>query len=258
MSKSASRDGEPPRVTPPRTIDLASVAIVLTVVGLVVRALTLLGSSSTLSSYLTNLNAKAKKPVANYSQHVAADLHSLRVGALVQSGVVVVALLLLVTALRRTRSANGSRWGLLIIIVLTSLPFYVVPVAGWPVVPKVASVIAGIAAVSTIVLIFVPQSMQYFRSCRDAVTPPERRGQARTGLAGLFAPRQPRQPRGGLAARNAAPAERASRSSASPTAAGGPAAKAKAKVRADSDSVAKGAELARSRAKASKSRRTDA
>ncbi len=245
-----------PKVTPPKTIELACLAIGLAILGMGGRALGLLGSSGTLGNYLSNLNAKAKNPVKNYN--VADAVHSYRISTLIQSAVVALALLMLVFALRRTRSASGSRWALLIIVVLTSLPFYVVPISGWPLIPQVASVITGVAALAAIVLIFVPASSAYFRQCRDAVTPPELRGKPRPGLAGLFAPRPPREPR----ARFGAPRGAAQPARPAPNPVGGTSApgggKSRSKVRADADAVAKGAELARSRAKSSKSRRTDA
>ncbi len=238
-------------VRPPKTIDLATGAIGVVILGLAGRALGLLGSTGTLNSYLIDLNARAKKPVANYVRdHLAGDLHSLRVSAVIQSIVVAVALVLIVFALRRTRTAGGSRWALLIIVVLTALPFYVIPVSGWPVLPKVSGVLTGVAAIASLVLVFVPASSAYFRQCRDAMTPPELRGQPKKGLGALFGPRPPRaaRPRAGAptgAAQRPAAARNVSSS------------RSRAKVRSDADSVARGAELARSRAKASKSRRTD-
>ncbi len=241
--------GDTPAVTPPKSIERARAAIGVVVLALVVRALGLLGSTESLRRYLADQNDNAKKPIKNYD--VDGALHSLRVGSLIQTAVMAIALGLLVYALRRARSASGSRWALLIIIVLTSLPFYVVPISGWPVIPKVASVIAGLAAIVALVLVFVPTSSAYFRRCRDAVTPPELRGQPRPGLAGLFGPRARR---GGAATpHGAAQPARPARATRSPANSG----KSRAKVRSDAEAIARGAELARSRAKASKSRRSD-
>jgi hypothetical protein len=108
-----------------------------------------------------------------------------------------------------------------------------------------------VLSIVVLLLIFVPkESIAYFRACREANLPPERRGQQRPGLGSLFAPRPPRQ-RMTPVGRTAEP-EPASRPAETRPAVP----KAKAKVRTDSEAIARGAELARARAKASKSRRT--
>jgi len=139
-------------------------------------------------------------------------------------------------------------------------PLAVVPVHGWPMLPTAAGVLMGASSIAVIVLIILPRSMNYFRDCKIAS-----RGEgaaARPGLGGLFGPRSATAQRG--AASGAAASERARRTAARSQAANAahtaeaanPArARSKAKVRADADAVAKGAELARERQKASKSRR---
>ena len=237
------------RIPTPSTIDYACAALIAVAVGVVVRALGLLGSTGTLETFVKTANAKAKKPKNPYTAHqIANDIHALRQGTLIEAAVITVAVLLLVVALRRVRSASGTRWALLIMLVLTSLPFYVVPISGFPAIPKIAGVVVGLASVAALLLIFVPPASQkYFRDCREANTPPELRGQPRPGL---FGPRRPREPRGmsalGRAAAGGAVPNRPAK-----------AAKARSKVRSEADAVAHGAELARSRAKAAgKSRRT--
>ncbi len=106
--------------------------------------------------------------------------------------------------------------------------------------------VAGIGSVAAIVLVFLPQSTQYFRACREASVPPELRGQPRPSLGSLFRPKSARTAAGATATRPAAARPSIAASSA----------KAKAKVRSDAEAVAKGAELARARAKSSKSRRS--
>jgi hypothetical protein len=174
---------------------------------------------------------------------------------LLQSVIVSIALIILGLSLRRVRGASGARWAILIVIVLTSGPLAIMPVHGWPMLPKVAGVLMGAASIAVIVLIVLPRSMNYFRDCKIAS-----RGEgAPAGLAGLFGPRGATAQRG--AASGAAASERARRTAAQSQAThtaeeANPArARSKAKVRADADAVAKGAELKRERQKASKSRR---
>jgi hypothetical protein len=252
---------EPPHVPIPRTVDLAVIAIGLEVVFTMLRALALRGYSSQLSQWLIDSNNKAtgKNKKSPYtSADVAHDLAQLRSGVLLQSVIVSIALVILGLSLRRVRGASGARWAVLIVIVLTSGPLAVVPVHGWPMLPKVAGVLMGAASIAVIVLIVLPRSMNYFRDCKIAS-----RGEgaaARPGLGGLFGPRSATAQRG--AASGTAAAERAKRSAAQSqphtAEATNPArARSKAKVRADADAVAKGAELKRERQKASKSRRGD-
>ncbi|HEU5006903.1 MAG TPA: hypothetical protein VFT67_08025 [Jatrophihabitantaceae bacterium] len=250
---------DPPKVPIPRTVDLAVIAIGLEVVFTMLRALALRGYTSQLSQWLIDSNNKAtgKNHKAHYTaSDVAHDLAQLRSGVLLQSVIVSIALVILGLSLRRVRGASGARWAILIVIVLTSGPLAVVPVHGWPMLPKVAGVLMGAASIAVIVLIVLPRSMNYFRDCKIAS-----RGEgaaARPGLGGLFGPRSATAQRG--AASGAAAAKRAQRSAAqsqphTAEAANPARARSKAKVRADAEAVAKGAELARARQKAGKSRR---
>ena len=252
----ASGRGAVATVRPPMTINLAGAALAAVVVFMAVRALGLLGSSSMLKAYLIDANKKAKKPKNPFD--VDGALHTLRQGALLNLLIFGVVMLLLVWAMRRPRSASSSRWVLLIVMVFTQLPLYLVPSAGYPSglpsIVRVAGLLIGLFSVLAVLLVFVPKpSQDYFRACREAVTPPELRGQPRPGLASLFAPKPRGQAAGGVNQR-AAQRPATTRAAEAPARQGAP--KAKAKVRGDAESVARGAELARSRAKASKSRRT--
>lgn len=248
-------DEQPKRLPVPAMVNYACIALVITAVALLARAVTLLGGTSTLEAYIVKANAAAKKPTLTPAQ-ISSDVHSFRQGTLLMSVVIAIALVLLALAFRRVRTASGSRWAMLIVMVFTSLPFSVVPIHGLPGSSNVAGEVSGIGAILAILLIFVPPASQkYFRDCRDAALPPELRGQPRPSLFG------PRRQRPGLAgpggraaaARANAESVRAG-SAATVRPAGAP--KARAKVRSDAEAVARGAELARSRAKASKSRRT--
>jgi hypothetical protein len=230
--------------------------MIVVAVGTVARGLLLLGSTSTLTTYLVNTTNKAgsKKKTPYGPDQIASDIHQLRQGTLIMGVVIAVALALLVFAVRRARSASGSRWALLILMLFTSLPFYVVPITGFPAAVNVAGVIVGVASIAAILLIFVPPpSQKYFRDCREASLPPERRGQPRPSLFGPRRQRPGPAGTGGRAAAARAASQEAQDEAVRPS---GTSSKARAKVRSDADAVARGAELARSRAKASKSRRT--
>ena len=251
-----------PNVPIPRTIDLAVLAVGLEAVFTLLRALALRGYTGRLSHWLVDSNNKAtgKNKKSPYTAaDVAHDLAQLRKGSLLEGLVIVVALIVLGISLRRVRGAGGARWALIILIILTSGPLAVVPVQGWPALPKIAGVLMGASSIAVIVLLLLPKSMMYFRACKAALRPAG--APARPGMGGLFGPRGAAAQRGMASGRAAAQraADAADASSAAQTAeAANPArAKAKAKVRTDADAVAKGAELARSRAKASKSRRGD-
>ncbi len=247
----------PKRLPTPRTIDYACIALAVTAAALVVRGLTLLGSTSKLTAFLikTNNDAGSKKKTPYGPSQVNTDLHALRQGTLLTGVVIGLALVLLLLAYRRVRTASGSRWAMLVVMLFTTLPLYVVPIKGFPTVPQVAGVVVGVASVIALVLVFVPKpSQKYFRDCREAAVPPELRGQPRPSLFGARRQRAGLTgPGGRAAAARAADQTRAAETRADRTA--GPT-KARAKVRSDADAVAHGAELARSRAKASKSRRT--
>ena len=241
MTKAGGPAQPVPHIKPPRTIDYACVAMGVMVVATWAQALLLLGNTGKLAAYLTDLNKHAKKPQANFD--ALKSVHHLRQQNFFQAVLYTVVVLLLIWAMRRARSASASRWALVIVFFFTGMVWSAITTWGLPTGPKVAGVVISVAAVATIALVFVaPASVKYFRQCREATLPPERRGQERPGLGSLFKPRPPRT------APPSAPRPEPAQRPAMP--------KAKAKVRADSDAVAKGADLARSRAKASKSRRT--
>jgi hypothetical protein len=233
----------------PPIINLVTGVMAAMVVGLVARALVLLGSTSTLQGYVIYANSKAKKPDKNFTAtDVANAVHDYRISGLANAAVVGVATLLLIWALRSTRTASASRWALLVVFLYTGMPFYIVPTQHLPGIAQVLGVFIGVCAIAAVLLIFIPKpSQQYFRDCRDANLPPEARGKQRPGLGSLFGPRRAQQG----ATNTTRPPTKPAQTRPAPAAP-----KAKAKVRSDSDAVAKGADLARSRAKASKSRRT--
>ncbi len=238
-------------VKPPRSIDLLGAAMVLTALAALVRALVLFAYRAQLYQWLINNNAhaSAKNKKAHYVGDVVyKDLHSFRTGSLIQALMTAAIILVLAYMIRRTRVATGARWATLIVLVLFQTPLYVMPSvsAGLPVPYRVATFVMGLAALATLLLLFVPTSAAYFRACRAATLPagaPPRPG----GFGSLFGPRRP--------AASSAPAPAAAADPESAVVPGKAPSRTKAKVRSDTEAVARGAELARTRAKASKTRR---
>jgi hypothetical protein len=142
------------------------------------------------------------------------------------------------------------------------MPFNLLRIGGGaPKLLQLGYVAAGVGSVVAIVYIFfIKRSQLYFRECRLAVNP-NLAGAPAPGLGALFTRRGREQARQqSLAAQQAKAASKAAAAGAPPTSltkSNGSATRARAKVRADSEAIAKGAELARSRAKANKSRRTE-
>jgi hypothetical protein len=131
-----------------------------------------------------------------------------------------------------------------------------------PAIPRIVSTIAAASSVVAIVMLFRSDSQRFFdlKSPRPARGAAGGAGAARPGLGSLLRPRPP-APANGKAGVNGKPQVNGKRSPAAPT---GPASDArgegrlaKAKSRNDAEAVARGAAMARNRAKASKSRRTD-
>lgn len=255
-----------PAVPIPKTIQWATWAIIAQVVFTISGALLANGYTAQLTKLMIDNNKHAKKPDENFN--AVKSLADYRKGLLFQGIVLALVFLFIAYTLRRSRGAGGARWGFLIISVLvaqTNGPLTVLPIADYPGPLSVVRTLMGLSSLAAIVLMFLPASSQYFRDCKAANRPagaPVRPGRgalfggggastrpsagrpaaARPGLLGsLFAPR----PAPGSAPDRAA----------DPTAPPRP--RSKAKVRAEADAVAKGADLARTRAKASKSRRTE-
>jgi hypothetical protein len=122
--------------------------------------------------------------------------------------------------------------------------------SGGPAVSRIVTTLAAAAAVAGLVLVFLPESRRYF----DQVSPRPKAGEGRPGLGSLFRPRPPvqRKPPPASGLRSSA----ASRAQAKVANAAGSSG-SRSKARAHEAAIARGAELARSRAKASKSRRTE-
>lgn len=254
MTKATDAEQAAARPVPPRTINLAIAAVCVQVAFLVVHLVSMFGYTDQLSQLLRDGNAKLKKPKSPYGpSQIADDLHQIRINGVWQGVIVAAALLLLAFSLRRVNTAGVTRWALIVVMVMTGGPLAVNPVRGLPVVPQVASVLAGLASLVAIVCLFLPESRGYFKAIaafRMAAAGRE----PRAPRGSLFAPRPSaqRQPPPGTGLRSSA-ASRAQAKVANPGASSG----SRSKTRAQEAAVAHGAELARTRAKASKSRRTE-
>ncbi len=255
LTKAPAEKKPPEAPKPPRTIDLVIAAVCAQVVFTIVRIASMFGSTAQWDRLLVRDNNKLKKPTHPYGPtQIADDLHRLRVNNLVQGIVISVALLLLAFLLRRAGTATMSRWGLIVVMLVTFSPFAVVPAHGLPAVTQVAGVLSGVSSIVAIVALFLPGSRGYFKALAAArLAASGRTAAPARGLGALFG--------GGAATARKPPPPSGVRSTAASRANArlnqGGAAAVRAKTRADEAAVARGAALARSRAKASKSRRTE-
>lgn len=248
-------------VNPPRAITLAIAAACTQVFFSVLYAVLTWPLSDQLRRTVINTNARTKKtPLCDITPgkgclDVAKSVHAYQIDTSIGTLLVSIGILLLVRRIRRTnRSARPmyaaiSLIGAVVGFAGSPLSILAVVSAG-PVLPRVISTLGAAAGLAAIVLLFLPTSASYF------APPVQRRSGSSRGFGGLFSPR-PRKPMPptGLRRKAAAP------TAAAPTAAGNPAKGGgrgvRAKERANDAAVARGAALARSRAKASKSRRTE-
>ena len=245
----AAPDGPQQRPPLPRTLVIASAAIVGQIGFSVVNALQMLLMGGSLRSEILRENRTAKKPRVLCSVHnvkdcldVAKAARSEQIATTIGTAVISIALVVLLLRIRR-----GVRVGRTIYVGVTILG-QIVAFAGtplsllyfassWPIALRIMIVLAGASSLVALFAVFQRPSNQYF----DAVSP---RPVMPAGRGGLFRPRtaappksqQPSGPRSSAASR-------------------GEARVAKSKSRNDAESIARGAELARTRAKAAKSRR---
>lgn len=205
------------------------------------------------SKNLTDLQKKQKTPLS--AAEITKQVNRTPTTQLIASLVVLAALGFISYSTWRGR--YWVRWGVLIIWVLCTftgtlagLNSILMIFGNIPAAFKLPAGLAGISLAAAVVLAMLRPSVEYFALSRPAPAPgaPARRG--------LFAPRTPV---GGAGTR---PSRTTANRPARPASAGGTDERAdarqRAKKRADAnaESVRIGAEMARSRAKASKSRRT--
>jgi hypothetical protein len=178
-------------------------------------------------------------------------------------GTLLVAVVIVFAARRMQKGVRSGRTMYIIVSVIGALvgfnasPLSILSIVAAGLGPlRVVSALGAIAGLAAIALLFTPEARAYFPAA-------VRKGADGRPRGGLFAPRPPAQrkpaPASGLRS-NAA--SRANARLVKDAAAGGRpsgvrASGVRAKGRADEAAVARGAALARSRAKASKSRRTE-
>jgi hypothetical protein len=270
VSKPPTASGEPLNaVTPPRSINLVSIALIAEAVAWLGAALTLRTSTSQFLELISKSyksSSKTDKAHGKYVltvgkkkeyfsdwheqklyDHIKQSLTDARHGMILRAAIFGLALLLLAWMLRRTRGASPARWSIVILSVLVGAPMSILSVgSGLPAGFSVANVAIGVTSIASIALLFTPQSRGYFRACRDAVAATLPPRPARSG--GLFGSKRPAQE-----TPKVAPKERVEDEPEE-----APARPSLEKKRHDAESVAKGASLARSRAKAAaKSRRME-
>lgn len=240
--------GSATRPSPPRTVVLAAGALVLCGLAAVGAAISLFGLKDWLFRSATTANAKLKKSDQSTIAELHSQVNSTVKGQLIANIVLLLALAFLAMSVYRGR--YWARWATLGLWVLATLTgtlagfFSVLTVASSePLAFKIPTFLAGVLMVAAVILTSLRPSVAYFN-----LTKPVRPTGAAPARRGLFAPRVPPTAPSSRTPAQTRPAERGTSS----------ADRSKAKQRASAEAVAKGAELARSRAKASKSRRTGA
>lgn len=273
--------------TPPRSIGIALYAIYAQLAFAVAYAILSwpLGNQLRKSIIDSNNKAKPRKTLCEV-QRVAGCLdvnktvHTVQIETAVGTALVGFVLVLMVQRIRRgTRSGRtfyiaASVLGALVGFAGSPISLLSVASSG-PAIPRVVSTLAAVSSVVAIVMLFRSDSQGFFdlkspRPARGAAGAPGSAGAAgaagaaRPGLGALFRPRplaDTKLPASGKAGVGGKPGVNGKRPAAAPTgSAADPRAAgrlAKAKSRNDAEAVARGAAMARNRARASKSRRTD-
>jgi hypothetical protein len=255
MSK-APADADPAAAARPRTVVAAVAAMGVSGLAAIVAAISLHWQGDWLTSEQQKADVKAHK------YHTTSDMKHLvsqqQSGALI--GTIIVAVAISVLAFAVYRGRYWSRWG---VIAFWFLASFTGTVAGFttvlaigssaPAAFKVPAFLSGSLLIVAVVLVNMRTSTEFFALSKPTPVAgaPARRG--------LFAPRTPvDRSRPGTARGAASPAKAALKSSAA-TRGEAYVRKQRSKTRAtaNAESIARGAELARSRAKASKSRRID-
>ncbi len=290
MSKNGAGGGaSPARRTPPRQVLLACSAIALSALAAVIASLTLLtgtigqatpvakqddckvtggsGVKGWLYKGLCNTENKAnnkatkskKLTTQQFLDHIHGQIGQAQKGLLIST--IVFGLVLALVAWAAYRGRYWARWGVLGVWFVATLTGTIYGISSLlsvgsdvPAAYKAPSFLAALFLLAAVILTNLRPSAEYFALSRPAPRPgqPARRG--------LFAPRPAA---GGAAAGGPSRDRGASKTSSgnSPTkdfATTAPVDRSRTKKRANNAAVAKGAELARTRAKAaSKSRRTD-
>jgi hypothetical protein len=241
-------------------VKLACAALITAGIANIVASLMLLGARDQNGWLFRQAQKSNPKPGKSGHKTDAKLLHDVRatVSSLIVMSVVIFAVLAFL-AYAAYRGRYWSRWGVTGVYLLASFTGTLIGIisilqVGSSVEPasfKIPAFIAGIAALGAVILCWLKPSMEYFALNRPAPAP----GSAGAGgrpRRGLFAPRPA----------PSSPARRPTRSEPAPSSGPTPAktdrSRSKQRASTTNAAVAKGAELARTRAKAaSKSRRTE-
>lgn len=161
------------------------------------------------------------------------------------------------------RGRHWTRWGVVgfyVIATLTGVGVGLLTLvtsvvgSGAPQAIRIPTLLASLAMLVAVVLVNLRPSVDYFALSRPA---PRAGAAPRRGLFGGPRPARPGQPQRAANGRSTPATTRPATPATPPATPAKDADRQRAKKRATADSVARGAELARSRAKASKSRRTE-
>lgn len=249
--------------TPPRSIVVALYAAGLQLICAALYAVVAWPLRNQLRSSIVTANNKLKKPKVYCGTprvkgclDVNASVHTLQVETAIVTVLVSVALVLILQRVRR-----GIRSGRTLYMVTSVVGGLVGFAAGplsllaaaasGPAIPRVLSTGGAAACVIAVFMMFRPDSQKFFA----IKSPSPAAGQQRPGLGGLFSPRP--RPQAGSAPKRLGEKPVPGSGVRSTAASRAQARAVKSKTRNDAESIARGAAVARDRAKASKSRRTE-
>lgn len=249
---SASVPGPDAAATPlPTTMRIALAAVVAQLALAVLYAILSWPLANQLHDAVIKSNNKLKKPkVLCGATHpsgcldVDKTVHAIQRSTLIIT--LVIGALIVLLAPRLRKGMRSSRTIYVAVTIISALlgfsasPLSIVALfSGGPGVPRVIAVLGAVASILAIAALFMRESQRYFDLRSPNPLGP------RPGLGSLLRPRPPRPAPPRAAGTRATPNRGENRPAA------------RSKSRNDADAIARGANLARNRAKASKSRRTD-
>lgn len=235
----------------PRTIQFALGAIVLQLSLAVLYAVLSWPLAKELHKAVIKSNNQQSKPKVlcgttrpSGCLDVDKTVHAIQRSTLIITLVIGALIILLLPRLRKGLRTGRTFYAALTVISgllgFSASPLSVIALfSGGPAVPRVVAVLGALASIAAIAALFLKESQAFFNQHSPNPLGP------RPGLGSLFRPRPPRQAPERVPDMRSTPNRGENR------------APARAKSRNDAEAIARGAALARSRAKASKSRRTD-